>query len=80
MKIQPYIEKLNSSKEFKKFTEENKDAFLMAGFFVLDLETKMNIHQIDYYMPSTKKVAAFTLDKNVNLFLNICVGLKIGKV
>lgn len=67
MKIQPYIEKLENSEIYKKFQEENKDSFLVAGFFVLDFENGMNIHQIDYYIPSQKKVAAFSLDNNVEL-------------
>jgi len=66
MKIQPYIEKLNASPEFKAFKEKYKDAFLAAGFFVIDLEMGQNIHQIDYYIPSQKKFAAFSLDEKVN--------------
>lgn len=65
VKIQPYVEKLNASKEFSDFKEKHNDAFLVAGFFVLDFETNQNLHQIDYYVPSEKKVAAFTLDKEV---------------
>ena len=67
MKIKPYVEKLNSSGEYKKFISENKDAFMIAGFFILDFEMGQNMHQIDYYIPSTKKVAAFSLDKQVTL-------------
>ena len=67
MKIQPYIKKLNSSKEYKNFLKNNKDAFLVAGFFVLDFETGTNIHQIDYYIPSQKKVAAFSIDEKIDV-------------
>ena len=67
MKLAPYVEKLNNSSEFKSFQKEHKDAFMVAGFFVLDLENKNNIHQIDYYVPSRKKIAAFTLDKHVSM-------------
>ena len=66
MKIQPYIEKLNASEAFKKFQEEYKDAFLIAGFFILDYESGQDVHQIDYYIPSKKKVAAFTLGEEVD--------------
>jgi len=55
MKIQPYVEKLNTSKEYEEFQKKYNDAFLVAGFFVLDFETGQNIHQIDYYIPSDKK-------------------------
>lgn len=67
MKIQPYVEKLSTSKEYEEFQKKYNDAFLVAGFFVLDFETGQNIHQIDYYIPSDKKVAAFTLDDKVVL-------------
>lgn len=69
MKLAPYVEKLNGSQEFKDFTKKNNDAFMMAGFFILDLESGKNLHQIDYYVPSKKKVAAFTLDKGVTFQL-----------
>jgi hypothetical protein len=62
MKIQPYIDKLNSSKEFKLFQTKNPKAYFAAGFFVLDFETKKNLHQIDYYDPKSKKMITFTLD------------------
>ncbi|NCN99252.1 hypothetical protein COU62_01140 [Candidatus Pacearchaeota archaeon CG10_big_fil_rev_8_21_14_0_10_35_219] len=61
MKIQPYIEKLNSSQAYKDFEQKHSDAFLIAGFFVLDLESGQNISQIDYYIPSQNKVAAFNM-------------------
>jgi len=67
MKIQPYVTKLNGSPAFKSFQKEYKDAFMVAGFFILDLEEGKNVHQIDYYVPSKKKVAAFTLDNRVTM-------------
>ena len=67
MKIQPYVERLNTSKEFKKFRQKYNDAFLVAGFFVIDLESNQHIHQIDFFIPSQKKIAAFTLDEGINL-------------
>ncbi len=69
MKIQPYIDKLSNSSQFKDFQKKNQDAFMVAGFFILDLEEGKNLHQIDYYVPSKKKIAAFTLDKQVTLQL-----------
>ena len=65
MKIQPLIEKLETSEAYKKFKEDNKDSFLVAGFFVLDYETGKNINQIDYFIPSQKKVAAFTMSEEI---------------
>ncbi len=67
MKIGPYVEKLNNSSQYSSFAKEHKDAFIVAGFFVLDFEAGQNLHQIDYYVPSEKKVAAFTLDHGVTM-------------
>lgn len=69
MKIAPYIQKLENSQAYKKFRKDYMDAFPVAGFFVLDYEAGSNIHQIDYYVPSKKKVAAFNLDGNVEVRL-----------
>jgi len=65
MKIQPYVTKMNNSPEYKQFIKQNSDAFLAAGFFIIDYESGNNVHQIDLYVPSKKKVAAFTLDKKI---------------
>ncbi len=67
MKIKPYVDRLNASKEYKDFQKKYEDAFMMAGFFILDLETGNNLHQIDYYVPSEKKIAAFTVDGGVTV-------------
>ena len=69
MKIKPYVEKLEQSGEYKEFRTKHPNAFMMAGFFVLDFESGNNIHQIDFFVPKEKKIAAFTLDKGVNLQL-----------
>lgn len=67
MKIKPYIDRLNNSKEYKEFQKKYDDSFMIAGFFIIDLETQNNLHQIDYYVPSEKKIAAFTVDKGVTV-------------
>jgi hypothetical protein len=69
MKIGPYVEKLEKSHEYKEFHKKHKDAFMAAGFFVLDLETKKNLHQLDFYVPKEKKIAAFTLDSGIKVQL-----------
>ncbi len=67
MKIQPYIDKLKNSKEFEKFKLTNPNAYFSAGFFVLDLESGKNMHQIDYYIPKKNKIATFVLDEGIEL-------------
>ena len=69
MKIKPYVEKLEESKEYKTFMSKYPSSYMTAGFFILDFETGKNIHQIDFYVPTEKKVAAFTLDQGVNMQL-----------
>lgn len=65
MKIGPYVEKLNSSKQYKEFKQKYPDSFIAAGFFILDLDMGQNIHQIDFFIPSQKKFAAFSLDDKI---------------
>lgn len=69
MKIRPYIEKLETSSVYKDFKAKYPKSYLAAGFFVLDLEEGANIHQIDFYIPGEKKIAAFSLDGEVNMKL-----------
>jgi hypothetical protein len=67
MKIQPYIDKLNQSKEFKEFYEKNPEAYFSAGFFVLDFIDKKNLHQIDYFIPKENKMMTFMLDGEIEI-------------
>lgn len=77
MKIQPFIDKIQSSAAFKDFQKKYKSAYLVAGFFVIDFESGQNINQIDYYVPSEKKVAAFTLGKQVTVQLLDVINSKV---
>ena len=78
MKIQPYFERLEKSSQYKEFKKKYPASFLIAGFFVIDLEENKNIHQIDFYVPSEKKVAAFNLDGEITF--NLLDALQPGKV
>ena len=67
MKFEHYVKRVEESDEFKKFRKEHPKAYLCAGFFVLDFEKGKNIHQIDYFIPGSKKIATFTLEEKVQL-------------
>ncbi|MEM4625186.1 MAG: hypothetical protein QXJ28_00245 [Candidatus Pacearchaeota archaeon] len=67
MKVQPYLKKLNNSKEFKEFIKKNPEAYLIAGFFVFDFENDTRIHQIDYYVPDKHSMVTFFLDNKIEL-------------
>jgi len=69
MKLKPYIDKLEQSSKYKEFNSKYPESFPIAGFFILDFESGKNMHQIDFYVPSQKKIAAFTLDGKVDLQL-----------
>ncbi len=66
MKFEHYLEKLHESDEFKEFKQKNPKAYLAAGFFIIDLETDKNLHQIDYALPN-KKIATFFIDRGIKL-------------
>ena len=63
MNLQFYLEKLFASDEFKKFKKENKDAYLCSGFFSVDREGKDNQQHLDFYIPLTKEMFSFQLEK-----------------
>jgi hypothetical protein len=61
------LEKIESSNEFKEFKKENKDAFLTAGFFVIDNEASMEVKQLDYATGTgeTKELVTFILGDSI---------------
>jgi hypothetical protein len=77
MNFQFYLEKLHASDSFKKFVEENKDAFPCSCFFILDKKEKDSKQHFDYFIPSTKKMFSFKLEDNCEV---IPVDLREGVV
>jgi len=76
MKLAHYTKRVEDSPEFKKFREEHKQAYLSAGFFVLDFETNKHMHQIDFFIPSKKKVATFKLENGITFQISDTFKLK----
>ena len=62
-----YLEKLEQSEEFKRFFEQNKDAYLCSGFFSIDKAGQDNQQHIDFYVPSSKDISSFQLEKDFEL-------------
>jgi hypothetical protein len=62
-------EKLEDSEELKKFKEENPDAYLCSGFFIIDSEEKIpdNKYHFDFYIPSSKKTFSFELESGIKI-------------
>jgi hypothetical protein len=63
------LEKLENSEEYKKFKQDNLDAYLCSGFFILDLESQTpdNKYHFDFYIPSSKKTFSFELENGIKL-------------
>ncbi len=70
MKFSEFLKKVEGSKEFSEFKKKNPEAYLCAGFFVLDFEGGKNMDQIDFYIPKIKKIATFLIDENVKMKLS----------
>ena len=77
MKIAPYVKKLENSKTYKDFRIKYPESFMAAAFFIIDLETGKNVHQVDFYLPKEKKFAAFSLDGGVQLKILDSFGSKV---
>lgn len=68
MNSQFLLEKLEDSDEYKKFIEENPDAYLCSGFFDIDIENdSVNKYHFDFYIPSSKKTFSFELESEIKL-------------
>ncbi len=65
MNFQFYLEKLYSSAIFKNFMKESPKAYLCSGFFTIDKEGKDNQIHVDFYIPDTKKMFSFRLEKRI---------------
>ncbi len=64
MNIEFYKEKLESSKEYKKFKEEYPDSFITSIFIAVDFVSNDNKQHIDFYVPSKKQIISFQLEDN----------------
>lgn len=64
MNFQFYFEKLRASDNFKEFIKENSSAFLCSCFFSIDFVGKDNKVHFDYYIPSSKQMFSFQLEKD----------------
>jgi len=56
MKLAQLLEKAKESNEYKEFMKEYPEAFLAAGFFVLD-DVGEDKFQLDFFIPGTNKIA-----------------------
>ena len=65
MNLQFYIEKLHNSGEFKKFMQENPEAYLCSGFFVIDKEKSDNQQHFDFYIPKSGQIFSFQMEKGI---------------
>ncbi len=62
MNLQFYWEKLNDMNLFQKFLEDNKEAYLCSGFFIIDKKGEDNKQHFDYYLPNEKKIVSFEME------------------
>ena len=59
MKVQDLIEELQETECYKKFKSKNPSAFFSAGFFILDLKSKTETIQLDFFLPKQNRITAF---------------------
>ena len=70
MNLQFYLEKLQSSDEFKKFAKENPKAYLCSGFFITDktnIKNPDNKVHLDFCVPNKKKAVSFDVKEKIKL-------------
>jgi hypothetical protein len=64
MNLKFYMEKLRASESFKKFSKENPSAFFCSCFFSIDFAGDDNKAHLDYFIPETKQMFGFQLEKD----------------
>ncbi len=65
MNLENAISKLKSSKEFKEWFSNNKDAYMTYAFIMAEENCENSSRwQIGYYNRDNRKVTAFNVDKN----------------
>ncbi|RMD67479.1 hypothetical protein D6817_01520 [Candidatus Pacearchaeota archaeon] len=65
MNLSEWVDNLEKSGEFKEFKNQHPDAFLIAGFFILDFQGGQNVTQLDYYIPSSQEIAIFSFEEKI---------------
>jgi hypothetical protein len=55
--IKELVDELKKQECYTKFIKDNKDAFLCAGFFVINPEGGDDKFQLDFYLPKKKQIA-----------------------
>lgn len=65
MKFQDYYQKLINSKNYQTFTKENKKAYPCSGLFIIDRQKGEITVNLDFYIPETKKIFSFKIDKQI---------------
>jgi hypothetical protein len=79
MKIKDLVIELEEKDSYKKFKEENPNSYFMAGFLILNLEENSEIIQLDYFIPSNKKIAAFEFPFGEPKIHDEIISVKDGK-
>jgi len=67
MNLQFYEEKLHSSDFFKKFREENPQAYLCSILIIIDKKGKDSKVHFDYFVPKERKIVSFQLESEIKI-------------
>lgn len=66
MNLEFFREKLESSEVYKKFIEENPEAYLCSAFFIVDFSgEEKNQYHLDFYDSSKEKWFSFSVDEEI---------------
>ena len=65
MKFVDFLTKVKDSDDYRKYVSENNNAYLCAGFFVLDYQGGKNQASVDFYNPSNKKMTTFRFEEKI---------------
>lgn len=80
MKFKEALSKLKKSKEFKKFIEGHKEAYLCTAFFIIDFKGNQSTTQLNFQL-NDERIASFLIGKEIKLKIeDLIIKKKIPKL
>jgi hypothetical protein len=63
MNFKYYLRRLQESSDYRKFIQENPNAYLCSGFFTIDKEGSDNKQHLDFFIPEKDKITSFQMEQ-----------------
>lgn len=63
MNFKYYLRRLQESGDYRKYMQENPQAYMCSGFFTIDKEGSDNKQHLDFFSPGKDKITSFQMEQ-----------------